>query len=78
MYTIQQNKHNWTKQHWIKHYSSSQEVNGASHSFGCVLQYLTLWWQEWLKKNQTNEIKANIANAGYAAHHKYLNIWKAI
>lgn len=30
------------------------------------------------KKKQTNEIKANIANAGYAAYHKYLNIWKAI
>jgi len=47
MYTIQQNKCNWTKKHWRKHYSSSQGVNGALHSFGWVLQYLTLWWQEW-------------------------------
>lgn len=31
-----------------------------------------------IKKETTNEIKANIANAGYAAYHKYLNTCKPI
>lgn len=30
------------------------------------------------KKTITNETEADIANAGYTAYHKYLNIWKPI